>query len=244
MATQVTEQEIKSFIRKVQSQLAGLKSDDLRELTENLEADLLDRRQAEGVNFKLGDAKGYAKELAEAAGLDLESVEVSRMNIEFLRAWKATLAYFGTLAPAWAIIRGWLMFSLIYMPIIYGRVGEVPVGVRDTLILILLVALNVWLTKKQFSALKYPLIVLNVLLLLGSSIVAVDLNGAYKLYEKYVVYDNTDTLIFHGNPMRAFCAIGDNGDRIYNVKKLVDQDGYPVFDSELIPVPGVVLGCQ
>ena len=225
MATQVTDQQIKSFVRKVQNQLAGLNADDQRELTENLEADLLDRRAAEGAKFKLGEAKAYAADLAEAAGLDLESLEVSRLNIEFLKAWKATLAYFRTLSPAWAIIRGWLMFALIYTPIVYGHIGEIPGGARDTLLLVALIGLNIWLSKKQFAALRIPLIVLNALMLIASPAVVADLNNAYGLYAKYAVYEDSDTLIYQGHPVRAFCAIGSDGSKIFNVKKLLDQDG-------------------
>ncbi len=240
MGTQLTDQEIKSFVRKVQNQLIGLRPEDLRELTENLEADLLDRREAEGTNFKLGDAKAYAADLAEAAGLDLESVEVSRVNLEFLKIWKATLAYFRTLSPAWAIVRGWLMFALIYTPILYGHIGEIPGGARDTLVLVALIGLNIWLSRKQFAALRIPLIALNVLMLIASPAVIADLNVAYDLYKKYVVYEGTDTLLYQGHPIRAFCALGDDGNKIYAVKKLFDQDGYPVFESEESPVP--VLG--
>ena len=239
MATQVTDQQIKSFVRKVQNQLAGLNADDQRELTENLEADLLDRRAAEGTKFKLGEAKAYAADLAEAAGLDLESLEVSRLNIEFLKAWKATLAYFRTLSPAWAIIRGWLMFALIYTPIVYGHIGEIPGGARDTLFLVALIGLNIWLSKKQFATLRIPLIVLNALMLIASPAVVADLNSAYDLYAKYAVYEDSDTLIYQGHPVRAFCAIGSDGSKIFNVKKLLDQDGYAVFESLEDPVPGV-----
>lgn len=244
MTTNVTDQEIKAFVRKVQNQLVGLKSDDLRELTENLEADLIDRRQAEGKNFKLEDPKMYAKDLADAAGLNLESIEVSRMNVEFLKAWKATLSYFRSMSPAWALLRGWLMFALIYTPILYGRIGEVPGGTRDSLVLIGLVVLNVWLTKKQFSALKWPLVVLNVLLLASTPLVIADVSAAYDLYAKYVVYENSDSLIFRGTPVRAFCAIGFNGERIYNVQKLYDQDGYPVFTQETDTAIGLTSACR
>lgn len=231
MATQVTDQEIKSFVRKVQNQLAGLKSDDLRELTENLEADLLDRRQAEGDKFKLGDAKLYATELAEAAGLDLEGIEVSRLNIEFLKIWKATLAYFRTLSPAWAIVRGWLIFALIYTPVAYGRIGEIPTNIRDWLVLIALVVLNIWLSRKQFSALKYPLVVLNVLMLLGTTVVAADVAEAVATYEKYQIFEMSDTLVAGGRAINGVCAIDQYGNRT-QVSKLLDQDGFPIYIAE------------
>ena len=231
MATQVTDHQIKSFVRKVQNQLAGLNSEDLRDLTENLEADLMDRREAEGPKFKLGEPKPYASELAEAAGLDLERIEVSRLNIEFLKIWKATLSYFRTLAPAWAIVRGWLMFALIYTPIMYGRVGEVPGTTRDTLVMIALIGLNIWLFRKQYVALRYPLIVVNILMLLGTTFVVADATSAIKTYQKYVSFESTDTLISGGRPIYGVCAVDPNGSR-HEVQKLLDKDGYPIYLAE------------
>jgi hypothetical protein len=231
MATQVSDQDINAFVRKVQNQLTGLKSDDLRELTENLEADLLDRRDAEGATFKLGEPKSYAADLAEAAGLSLQSFEVSRLNIEFLRIWQATLNYFRTLAPAWAIVRGWLMFALIYMPVVYGRVSEIPGNTRDWLVLVALVVVNVWLSKKQFSNLKYPLVVLNILMLLGTTVVIADLASKLQTYEKYVTFERDDTLVSGGRAIYGVCAVDLNGMRS-EVRKLLDKDGYPIFIAD------------
>lgn len=231
MATQVSDQDINAFVRKVQNQLTGLKSEDLRELTENLEADLLDRRDAEGATFKLGEPKFYAADLAEAAGLSLQSFEVSRLNIEFLRIWQATLNYFRTLAPAWAIVRGWLMFALIYMPVVYGRVSEIPGNTRDWLVLVALVVVNVWLSKKQFSNLKYPLVVLNILMLLGTTVVIADLASKLQTYEKYVTFERDDTLVSGGRAIYGVCAVDLNGMRS-EVRKLLDKDGYPIFIAD------------
>lgn len=231
MATQVSDQDINAFVRKVQNQLTGLKSDDLRELTENLEADLLDRRDAEGATFKLGEPKFYAADLAEAAGLSLQSFEVSRLNIEFLRIWQATLNYFRTLAPAWAIVRGWPMFALIYMPVVYGRVSEIPGNTRDWLVLVALVVVNVWLSKKQFSNLKYPLVVLNILMLLGTTVVIADLASKLQTYEKYVTFERDDTLVSGGRAIYGVCAVDLNGMRS-EVRKLLDKDGYPIFIAD------------
>jgi hypothetical protein len=231
MATQVSDQDINAFVRKVQNQLTGLKSEDLRELTENLEADLLDRRDAEGAAFKLGEPKSYAADLAEAAGLSLQSFEVSRLNIEFLRIWQATLNYFRTLAPAWAIVRGWLMFALIYMPVVYGRVSEIPGNTRDWLVLVALVVVNVWLSKKQFSNLKYPLVVLNIIMLLGTTVVIADLASKLQTYEKYVTFERDDTLVSGGRAIYGVCAVDLNGMRS-EVRKLLDKDGYPIFIAD------------
>lgn len=228
MANLVTDLEIKSFVRNVQKHLIGLKIEDVRDLTENLESDLNDRRNAEGRNFKLGNPKVYATDLADAAGLNLDELEVSRVNIEFLRVWKATLNYFRSLAPGWAIVRGWLVFALIYMPIVYGRVGEIPSNTRDWLVLVSLVGINVWLSKKQFSALKYPLVILNIVMLLGTTVVIADVAAAVKTYEKYMIFEITDTLVAGGRAIQGVCAVDEEGMRS-EVSKLLDTDGYPIF---------------
>jgi hypothetical protein len=228
MVNQVTDLEIKSFVRNVQKHLLGMKIEDVRDLTENLESDLYDRRNAEASNFKLGNPKVYAADLADAAGLNLNELEVSRVNIEFLKAWKATLNYFRSLAPAWAIVRGWLVFVLIYTPIVYGRVGEIPMNTRDWLVLVSLVVLNVWLSKKQFSALKYPLVILNILMMLGTTVVIADVSAAVKTYEKYMIFEITDTLVAGGRAIQGVCAVDLNGMKS-EVSKLLDTDGYQIF---------------
>lgn len=229
MATQVTDQEIRTFVRKVQRQLTDLGPDDLRELTENLEADILDRRDAEGTKFNLGDSKAYAHDLMEAAGLGLESVEVSRLNLAFLKFWKSTIAYFRTLSPAWAIVRGWLMFVLIYMPLAYGRIGEIPNNARDALILVALIAVNVWLGRKKFSALRYPLVVLNVLLLVASPLVAADLRSVIDDYSHYKILNDSGFLMHKGQPVFSLCAFDGYGSPLVGVGLIKDQNGETIF---------------
>jgi hypothetical protein len=145
--------------------------------------------------------------------------------------WKATLAYFRTLSPAWAIVRGWLMFALIYTPILYGRVGEIPTNTRDAIVLVALVVLNIWLTKKQFSTMKYPLVIINVLMLFGTTIVVADVNNAVQTYEKYLIYERSNTLVAGGRAIYAVCAVDLNGMKS-EVSKLLDKDGYPIYIRE------------
>lgn len=234
MAKQVTEQEIQAFVRNVQQHLIGLKFDDVRELTENLEADLNDRRNAEGENFKLGNPKTYATELAEAAGLNLDQLEVSRVNVEFLKAWKATLAYFRSLAPAWAILRGWVIFALIYSPITTGGIREIPGDTGSAFVLAILIAISVWLSLKQYRAIRLALVSLNVTLLLGSTVLVSDIASNIQLYKKYVNIETMSTLTFQGNPVTSLCAITEFVGR-QPVVKLLDGAGYVIFTADGSP---------
>lgn len=231
MATQVTDLEIKSFVRKVQQNLLGLSFDDVRELTENLEEDLKDRRDAEGKDFKLGNPKTYASELTEAAGLNLNELEVSRVNIEFLKAWKATIGYLRTLSPAWAILRGWVLFSLIYSPIFSGRIRELPNDGPSTFILLAFIAISVWLSLKQFRPIRIAMIALNVVLLLGSTVVVADVAATVDLYKKYVNLDTLSSITFQGNPVNSLCAVDQFGNK-YPVAQLLDAAGYEIFNAE------------
>jgi hypothetical protein len=231
MANQVTDQEIQSFVRKVRQQLLGLKIEDVRELTENLEADLNDRRNAEGEKFKLSNPKEYAAELAEAAGLNLNELEISRVNLEFLRAWKATLVYFRSLSPAWAILRAWVVFALIYSPITTGGIREIPGNTVSAFVLAVLIAVSVWLSIKQYRPLRFVLITMNVILLLGSPVLVADIASDIQLYKKFVSVETLTTLTFQGNPVTSLCAMDEYGNK-QPVVKLFDSAGYPIFVAE------------
>jgi hypothetical protein len=123
------------------------------------------------------------------------------------------------------------MFALIYMPVVYGRVSEIPGNTRDWLVLVALVVVNVWLSKKQFSNLKYPLVVLNILMLLGTTVVIADLASKLQTYEKYVTFERDDTLVSGGRAIYGVCAVDLNGMRS-EVRKLLDKDGYPIFIAD------------
>lgn len=234
MSSKISDKEITEFVRKVRSELRELPADELAELTENLAADLFERRNEEGDAFNLGNASDYAGQLADAAGLRITDVEATRMNLEFLRLWKSSLGYLRTLAPAWAIIRAWLIFALVFSPFVFGGIRALPGTTMSTVVLIALVVASVWLSLKQFKVLRIPLIVLNALLLIASPILVADIGQAVQLYTKYVVYENESTLVFQGSPVRGVCSFDPLGNKS-QVQKLVDVNGYDIYVSDGLP---------
>ena len=231
MPTMITNIEIDQFVSKVKNELRHLSAEDRAELTDNLSVDLLDQLEEQGHTFTLPNPKEYAFELASAAGLAMGDQEVSRMNLEFLRIWRNLLGYFRTLAPAWAIVRAWLAFSLIYSPIVYGMIREVPNDASSILVLVGLVVASVWLSLKQFRPMKYVLITLNALLLIGSPVVIADINQAIHTYSNYVILDQTSALSFQGHAVNGVCAVDEYGNKVRAVK-LLDSTGYEIYRAD------------
>lgn len=234
MSSKVSDKEIADFVKRVRHELKNLSKEDISELTDALESDLKDRRDAEGNSFKLGVAADYAAELAESAGLKVSDVEATRMNLRFLRIWQASLSYLRTLAPAWAIIRAWVAYSLVFSPIVFGTIHPLPGSQLAWLVLAIFIVISVWLSNKQYRVLRYPLIVLNSLLLVASPILVQDIAEAAQLYSKYVVYEYEPVITFQGNPVRGVCAVDIYGNKT-PIQKLLDENGYEIYTAEGIP---------
>lgn len=231
MSNIITNIEIEKFVSDVKRELRHLAAEERAELTDNLLDDLLEQQAEQGHTFTLPNAKDFATELASAAGLSLGETEVSRMNLEFFRIWKSVLGYFRTLSPAWAIVRGWLFFTLVYGPIAFGGIREIPAGAGEFVLLAGFAVVSVWLSIKQFRPMRYILVGLNVLLLVASPIVVADVNQAVDTYEKYKIFEITDDLIYQGQPVFALCGQDSYGQK-FEVDKLFDEQGYPIFSSK------------
>ena len=229
MSSKISDKEITEFVRKVRSELRSLPADAMNELTESLEVDLLERREEEGDQFKLGIASTYATQLAEAAGFSFPSGEASRMNLEFLRIWNKALAYFRTLTPAWAIVRGWLLFALAYSPIAYGGIRAVPIDFRDWFVIAVLVALSVWVSLKKFVSLHIPLIVVNTLLMIGGFYVTALISNAIDEYRDYKIQALSGQMSVGGHPVMSACGYDQNGYNLGALSMIKDTNGNVIF---------------
>lgn len=236
MATQISDKEINNFVSKVQRLLIGLSAEEKSELTENLVIDLQEKRDAEGTKFQLGDPKKYADELADAAGLKLKNYELSPANMKLLKLANTVGEYLKTLNPAWVLVRGWLVYSLIYSPIMYREVREIPDRALDLLVLIVLVLASFWLDRKKFKSLKYPLIVLNIGLMLVSPAVILDSNSRIENYRRWMALEQSDNLVFMGQAIHEVCAYDEYGNAT-PVIKLTDSEGWEIFRLHELPAP-------
>lgn len=138
MSTSTITPEVQQFLTAVRAQLADLDPEEQRDITEGLEADLVDL-VAERGGEALGDPVAYARELRTAAGLEPEMRAArSRRPVgeqvhAFLdaahdrwdrlvdglpgRPWELLVA----LRPAWWVLRAWVALQAV--DLVWGRGG-------------------------------------------------------------------------------------------------------------------------
>lgn len=233
MATKSVNQEIKTFVGKVEKELAHLNSADMRELTENLEDALLEKSNDEGSSFKLPNPKIYANELVEAAGLLSNKEEQSTFNLALLAGLRSFLRYLSTLGPAWAIARGYLIYAVGFGYLAYGAIREIPQTQMDVFVLIVAIGLSVWLNIRKFSKLKIIAIILNVAMLPLTLEFANNLQDTVADYRYYASTRGVENSIMDsgGNLYLKTCAYDWQGN-LLDMKVLTSTDGTAIQEIE------------
>ena len=135
MTAPVTSPSAQAYLAAVKAELADLPADERTELLEDLELHL-DSVEAEGgdlpLTARLGPAADYAAELRAAAGLPTREPAPRRRGPRVRRiaallvgsaALRETRAFLPTLAPAWWVLRGYL---IVLLPCL-----RQPAGARD-----------------------------------------------------------------------------------------------------------------
>ena len=231
MAAQVTDQEIKSFVQKVVKALSFLKPEEVRELTENLEDALIEKRADEGTIFTLPNPQQYANELVEAAGLRNTSEDVSEFQKTLIKLTRSAYRYIQSFGPAWAIIRGYLIYACGYGYLVYGGIREIPEYVQDTFVMLLCIAASVWLNVKKFKALQIPAIALNVLVLIFLVLpFGINIQDKVADYRYYAQTRNIENTIIdsNGNLHQTACAYDDLGNKL-PMATLTDPAGFTIL---------------
>lgn len=242
MANKSVNQDIKTFVGKVQRELAHLDSADIRELTENLEDALLEKSNEEGSSFKLPNPKIYADELVEAAGLSSNKDEQSTFNLALLAGWRNILRYLSTLGPAWAIARGYLIYSVGFGYLRYGGIREIPQNQIDFFVLVTTIGLSVWLNIRKFPALKILAVILNIAMVPLTFEFVHNLEDKVADYQYYVGTRGVENSIMdsEGNLYIRACAYDSQGN-LLEMKTLTSLQGGVIMTA---PTTDDGLGCQ
>lgn len=241
MANQVTDQDIRSFVEKVEKSLAHLKSADVQELTENLEDALREKRSDEGESFVLPNPQSYANELVEAAGLSIPNPEVSQISKTLIRLFRKLTAYLTSFGPAWAIVRGYLLYSVVYGFLMYGGMRELPGNGIDTFVLLTSIGISVWLNVKKYRFLSLAGIGLNVAILLFLvPVFSLNIQNKINDYRYYQQTRNLENTIIDsaGNLHSTACAYDELGN-LLSMATLTDPAG-----STLLSIPKNYSGWQ
>ncbi|TFD58837.1 hypothetical protein E3T39_10700 [Cryobacterium suzukii] len=168
--TATTTQPIRDFALAVRAALSDLPADDVDDLTDGLEADLMEQAAdfddadagAAAPDFELGDPVAYADELRGAAGLPVRgatpTVRVSARRrlraragaaradaarrIRSSAAGAAVLDFLLVLRPLWWVLRGWVVYAVAEI-FVGGAISTVPTDPVRWLVLCAFVILSV-----------------------------------------------------------------------------------------------------
>jgi hypothetical protein len=119
--------------------------------------------------------------------------------------------------PAWAIVRGYLIYSVAYGYVIYGGIRELPKNGMDTFVLLLMIAVSVWLNLKKYKMLTYAAIALNIaVLVLLVPEFSVNIQNKIADYRYFIQTRNVENSIIdsNGNLFTTACAYDDLGNRL------------------------------
>ena len=166
--TATTTQPVRDFALAVRAALSDLPADDIDDLTDGLEADLVEQAadfadaDAPAPGFALGDPVAYADELRAAAGLPVRgatpTVRVSVLRrlrtragaartdtarrIRSTAAGAAVLDFLLVLRPLWWVLRGWVVYAVASV-FAGGAISTVPTDPVRWLVLSAFVILSV-----------------------------------------------------------------------------------------------------
>jgi hypothetical protein len=207
-----TNPEIQKFVTKVRATLADLDPSVAAELTDGLEADLTERAETEGENFKLGKPAAYAAELRASAGLGSGSAPRGIVAKLARNAWNGSKNLVNTLRPAWwvarGIIFGWLA-SWLYTGSLAGDGNRFHAPVIIVLTTALSVALGIYVPRTVVSRITFTAANLVAL------VVAANLSaGAAVKYEEYrsaLSMNHSGMVVWKGHNLGRIDALDANG---------------------------------
>lgn len=238
---------ITRFAAAVRSALSDLSSDEIDELTDGLEADLIEAANESGVEH-MGDPRQYANELRQAAGYPARRATPPRGVKARLRAfpdeiraeWQAIVERFGlgrivgffaTLRPVWWVFRGWALYLLVAG--LVGLWNSLPTSVAGWVILVGAVVLSVQFGRGRWLArwMRVPLALGNILVLIATPFLAswvITATNSASAQASYVEASPwSPGVTMNGQQVTNIFAYDENGALLENVQ-LFDQDGTPL----------------
>ena len=241
MPTNTQDPTIRNFVVEVKSRLADLNPADVDGLTENLEADLLERQLEEGDDFKLGSPDQFARDLRTAAGIDAPEKEVSPLRRLVNRAAKWTWQLVRSARPAWWLVRGYLLFWL--WGVWFNPGGFLPDNFLQWVILVGLTVASIVVGRKTWRRylVRVPLAVLNVGLIIVGLIWGITLQNSRDDYMRMHTMDNAGVLMWNGYWITQPKAFDANGTELPMVE-LRDVNGNVIFHEQPQVLPKELQG--
>ncbi|MDF1479705.1 hypothetical protein PYV02_11490 [Leifsonia sp. H3M29-4] len=237
---------ITRFAAAVRAALSDLSAEEIDELTDGLEADLIEAASESGVQH-MGDPRQYANDLRQAAGYSARATPPQGVKArlrafpdEIRAEWRAIVERFGlgrlvdffaTLRPVWWVFRGWALYLLVAG--LVGLWNALPTTVIGWLILVGAVVLSVQFGRGRWLArwMRVPLVLGNILVVVAAPFLASWVVTATNSANSPSAY--VEELPWHpgitmdGQQLTNIFAYDENGALLENVQ-LFDQDGNPL----------------
>lgn len=245
---------IREFAAAVRVALSDLPTEDVEELTDGLEADLIEQAEDEDAQkFDSKDAVAYADELRAAAGLPVRGKtrpasawSVGRLRARASALWAAlargarstpfgsrTLDFFISLRPFWWVLRGWAVYKVAEILFIRPQnFNALPSGILEWLLLLLSIMVSVqwgrghWLPWSWLRPFKTLVSICSIIAVPLLLMLATPWN-AYA--GQYAPEQNPipQGLLLGGNEVSNIFAYDADGHLLTNVQ-LFDQHGTPL----------------
>jgi hypothetical protein len=229
--TKVLDKAIAAFVTDVKAALGGQDPNVIADLTDNLEADLLDRQAAEGAEFKLGNPKAYANELLASAGL----LTVAGADSRGRRFWRAVggavWRFLKTVRPTWWVLRGLMAYTLIWF-VLLKQNKYFPDNFGAWLALAVMVVISVQIGRANLRhwAVRVPLAVLNLVAVVTAGFWLISFNNLRDDYQRLEAEYHSDLLLSHGHIVGFVNAFDKNGKKL-PMATLKEPDGTQLYEA-------------
>lgn len=229
--TKVLDKAIAAFVTDVRAALGGQDPNVIADLTDNLEADLLDRQAAEGDGFKLGNPKEYANELLASAGLLSVAGADSRGRRFWLAVGGAVWRFLRTVRPTWWVFRGLMAYTLIWF-VLLKQTKYFPDNFGAWLALGVLVVVSVQIGRANWRhwGLRVPLALLNVVAIVTAGFWLITFNNVRDDYQRLEAEYHSGLLLSHGHIVGFVNAYDMNGNKL-PMATLKELDGTQLYEA-------------
>jgi hypothetical protein len=239
MAHKITNTHIEEFLEDVKAQMSDLTKSQLEGLIDGLAEELQEQRDNDPT-FRLANAKVYANELRSAAGLPAQaSNENSNAFLKLVsKSWK----FIKTFQTTWFVFRGYLFFPFVFSPLVFHKIVFTPRIWFTILVTAVFIIVSLWIGngRGKFRALKYPLVVINLLAALAGLVTLSQFQVATSEYVEYKTIHDSG-LLFRGSQwVNYMCAFDAQGNQL-ELAKLTDRTGSTVYQYE--PIEGLSKDC-
>lgn len=244
--TKVQDKAISAFVTDVRAALEGQDPTVIADLTDNLEADLMDRQASETDAFQLGNPKLFAQELLASAGL----LSVSSADSRAMRFWRgvgsAVWRFLKSVRPAWWVFRGLMAYTLIWF-VLLQQEKYIPDNPGAWLALAVMVVLSVQIGRANSRnlAIRLPLAVLNIVAVLVAGYWLVGFNQVRDNYQRMNVLFNSGLLLQDGRVVGFAYAYDKNGKQL-PMAALKDGNGHLIYQppasTDLPPALAATVG--